>query len=129
MQSPFRWLRRPFTSIQKAARNPWFVDVGPIERPLPPHMPMAPAAVPNDAPDILKLLYSKLLESPHLEKSQLTLGPTILPAPGPPLPLQAPHGRRKRGGTYAGESAFDDVGRIWDWAVTAQVRSPLLLWL
>ncbi|KIM49176.1 hypothetical protein M413DRAFT_438343 [Hebeloma cylindrosporum] len=85
-------------------------------------MPIAPAAVPNDAPDVLKLLYSKLLESPHLEKSQLALGPTILPAPGPPLPLRAPHGRRKRGGTYAGESSFDDVGRIWDWAVTAQVK-------
>jgi len=85
---------------------------------------MTPAAVPNDAPEVLKLLYSKLLESPHLEKSQLALGPTILPAPGPPLPLRAPHGRRKRGGTYAGESAFDDVGRMWDWAVTAQVRSP-----
>ena len=100
------------------------MDVDPIQRPLPPHMPMAPAAVPNDAPDVLKLLYSKLLESPHLEKSQLVLGPTILPAPGPPLPLRAPHGRRKRGGTYAGESSFDDVGRVWDWAVTAQVRSP-----
>ena len=58
------------------------------------------------------VLACQVLESPHLEKFQLTLDPTILPAPGPPLPLQAPHGRQKRGGTYAGESAFDDIGHM-----------------
>ena len=39
------------------------------------------------------VLACQVLESPHLEKFQLTLDPTILPAPGPPLPLRAPHGR------------------------------------
>ena len=58
------------------------------------------------------VLACQVLESPHLEKFQLTLDPTILPAPGPPLPLRAPHGQQKRGGTYAGESAFDDVGHM-----------------
>ncbi|KAF8201431.1 hypothetical protein BJ912DRAFT_501304 [Pholiota molesta] len=79
--------------------------------------------VPSDAPDILKQLHAKLLESPHLDTSHLVVSPSVLPEPGPPLPLRAPHGRRKRGGTYAGESKFDETGGgIWSWVISAQVK-------
>lgn len=113
-----------------SAGTPWFVDPNPItpsflHRPSPPHIPTTQGKaplVPSDAPDILKQLHAKLLESPHLDTSRLVVSPSVLPEPGPPLPLRAPHGRRKRGGTYAGESKYDETGGgIWDWVISAQV--------
>ncbi|KAG5221675.1 Shr3 amino acid permease chaperone [Salix suchowensis] len=41
---------------------------------------------------------------------------------GTPLPLRKPQGRRKRGGTNAGESAFDIPGGVWNWVILAQVK-------
>ncbi|KAH9484326.1 hypothetical protein JR316_0003807 [Psilocybe cubensis] len=130
---PARLFASTSSSFQ-AAGTPWFVDPTPEpsprygQRPLPPHVQLQHGAsallpVPDDAPDVLKSLHSELAKSPHLDLAQLTVSPAILPPPGPPLPLRAPHGRRKRGGTYAGESAFDSMGGgIWDWVVIAQVK-------
>lgn len=117
------------TPLQEAG-IPWFVDPSPItrsydSRPLPPHIPAAQRQAPSiraDAPEVLKQLHIKLLESPHLDISQLVVSPAVLPGPGPPLPLRAPQGRRNRGGTYPGESMYDETGvGIWSWVIMAQV--------
>ena len=111
---------------------PWFVDPAPVtrsfdHRPHPPHLPRPTATappVPDDAPHVLRHRHSKLLESPHLDTTHLVVSPAVLPADGPPLPLRVPHGRRNRGGTYAGESAYDDTGAgIWSWVITAQASN------
>ncbi|PPR03525.1 hypothetical protein CVT24_007011 [Panaeolus cyanescens] len=101
---------------------PWFVHPSPS--PLQQNvLPSEPPSVPQDAPDILKHLHAQLIQSPHLEKSALSIAPAILPQPGPPLPLRSPQGRRKRGGTYPGVSAYDtDTGGLWNWVVSAQVK-------
>ncbi len=104
-------------STRPASAIPWFLDLPPhipdSKRPAPisgssKHEPIV-AAVPEDAPDVLKYLHSQLVLSPHLDKSQLVVSPAVLPEPGPPLPLKKPQGRRKRGGTYAGETAYEAV--------------------
>lgn len=102
---------------------PWFIDGSKSKEQQPTLTPTtAIPPVPQDAPEILKHLHSQLVLSPHLEKSALSIAPAIQPAPGPPLPLRSPHGRRKRGGTYAGVSAYDsDTGGLWSWVVSAQV--------
>ncbi|KAJ7063218.1 hypothetical protein C8F01DRAFT_984986, partial [Mycena amicta] len=41
---------------------------------------------------------------------------------GPSLPHREPQGRRRRGGTYYGESAFDVPGTLWSWIALAQVK-------
>lgn len=120
------------STLLQEAGIPWFVDPSPItrsydHRPLPPHIPAtqrtAPS-IPSDAPDVLKQLHVKLLESPHLDTSHLVVSPAVLPPPGPPLPLRAPHGRRNRGGTYPGESQYDETGvGIWSWVIMAQVST------
>ena len=119
------------TAATRQAAVPWFVDPTPIpeafgQRPLPPHLQPNSAAgappLPEDAPEVIKYLHAQLLQSPHLEKSGLVVSPAVLPAPGPPLPFAKPHGRRKRGGTYAGESGYDATGgEIWSWVVMGQV--------
>ncbi|KAF9030765.1 hypothetical protein BJ165DRAFT_1519514 [Panaeolus papilionaceus] len=103
---------------------PWFIDGSKSKEQQPTLTPTtAIPPVPQDAPEILKHLHSQLVLSPHLEKSALSIAPAIQPAPGPPLPLRSPHGRRKRGGTYAGVSAYDsDTGGLWSWVVSAQVK-------
>lgn len=111
---------------------PWFVDQEyeqpkrPLSsRQLPPHLKPTPptaAPVPEDAPEPVKLVHSALSRSPHLDLSTLVAARTVDPPPGPPLPLKAPQGRRKRGSTYGGESMFDVPGGIWSWTVMAQVR-------
>ncbi|KDR81558.1 hypothetical protein GALMADRAFT_239581 [Galerina marginata CBS 339.88] len=111
-------LRRP---------SPWFVDPVPhtfAQRPPPPHIQSnVVPAIPQNTPEVIKYLHAHLLQSPHLDLLQLVVSPAVLPAPGPPLPLRVPHGRRKRGGTYAGESIFEDSGgSLWDWVVVAQVK-------
>ncbi|KAG5727668.1 hypothetical protein E4T56_gene12260 [Termitomyces sp. T112] len=103
---------------------PWFVD-----EPLPSSSRSSlprPAAnvpdIPENTPQIIKQLHTQLAQSPHLDPSTLMVSESIAPPPGPPLPLRAPQGKRKRGGTYAGESAYDIPGGIWNWVVMAQVK-------
>ncbi|KAF9451086.1 hypothetical protein P691DRAFT_663973 [Macrolepiota fuliginosa MF-IS2] len=112
-----------------APTAPWFVDQE-YERPLPsrqlpPHLKPAPptvASVPEDAPEPVKLVHAALSRSPHLDPLTLVSSHAVAPPPGPPLPLKAPQGRRKRGSTYGGESMFDVPGGIWSWTVIAQVK-------
>jgi len=108
---------------------PWFVDREPVSqnftrRPNPPHLPAksaTPPVLPQDAPQSLKELHAQLSQSPHLEPSTLVISQPMTPPPGPPLPHRHPQGRRKRAGTYAGESMYDTPGSIWSWVVMAQV--------
>ena len=99
--------------------TPWFVDVSNVVR--PPNPRLIPP-LPENTPSTLKKLYCRLSQSPHLELSTLTVSQPLAPAPGPPLPLRLPRGRRKRGGTYAGESIYDIPGGTWNWVVMAQVK-------
>jgi hypothetical protein len=111
-----------------ASPRPWFVDEA-YEQPQRPSLsvsqPVLP--VPQDAPKPVKLVHAALSQSPHLDLSTLVSGQTVDAAPGPPLPLKAPQGRRKRGSTYAGESTFDVPGGSWRWTVMAQVRTICFL--
>lgn len=110
-------------------RAPWFVDPEPVpltytKRMVPPHLQAANDApsVPVDAPEALKSLHTQLVQSPHLDTSELVVSPAVLPPPGPPLQARAPHGRRKRGGIPHKDSGIDSmVGGIWSWVVIAQV--------
>lgn len=100
---------------------PWFIDKSHAPQAFIPK-PAAHPSIPDHAPQIIKLLHSQLLQSPHLDTSALSVGPAVPPPPGPPLPMILPHGRRNRGGTYSGESAYDmPDGGLWSWVVVAQV--------
>ena len=112
---------------------PWFVDPGeeehwtsPYDRrvaiPQTPTRPLAPlpAAIPHDHP--IARLHAELKVSPHLEPGTLLVREPIPTATGPPLPPSAPKGRRRRGGTNAGQGVNEDLGGIWQWVVIAQVR-------
>jgi len=100
---------------------PWFIDRPHTSQTFIPK-PAINSPIPDHAPQILKLLHSQLLQSPHLDKSALSVGPAVPPPPGPPLPTILPRGRRKRGGTFSGESAYDmPDGGLWSWVVVAQV--------
>lgn len=113
--------------MSSAAPTPWFVDPKPVQRPTV-HSPLNKAElappVPQDAPQLLKELQSELLQSPHLDLSTLVVCRAVPPPPGPPLPERLAQGRRRRGGTIAGESAFDFTSGIWSWFVFAQVHAP-----
>ncbi|KAJ7273632.1 hypothetical protein B0H12DRAFT_1007652 [Mycena haematopus] len=107
---------------------PWFVEpVAPREprfsRGPPPHLRLTePPPLPADAPQPLKDLHAQLLLSPLLDPATLLVSqPRSLPD-GPPLPHREPQGRRKRGGTYHGESIYDVPGSLWSWIVMAQVK-------
>ncbi|KAI0637396.1 hypothetical protein C8Q77DRAFT_1097356 [Trametes polyzona] len=112
---------------------PWFVDPSdnepassPYTRratlPQAPEKPLAPlpAAITPDHP--IARLHAELKASPHLEPGTLLVREPIPTANGPPLPLTPPKGRRKRGGTYAGEGVSENLGGIWEWLVIAQVK-------
>ncbi|KAG6878733.1 hypothetical protein C0993_011548 [Termitomyces sp. T159_Od127] len=120
MQPCLRAVRRAYSSAL-----PWFVDEAPA---LPARARPAPAVpdVPANTPAVIRLLHTQLAQSPHLEPSKLLVSESIARPPGPALPFRAPQGRRKRGGTYAGESAYDVPGGIWNWVVIAQAWSFLL---
>ncbi|KAJ7285925.1 hypothetical protein C8J57DRAFT_652892 [Mycena rebaudengoi] len=113
--------RRAFSSI------PWFVDrvasQQPRARQPPPHLRHSDIApVPLDAPQLLKDLHTHLLQSPLIDPATLLVAqPAQLPL-GPPLPHREPQGRRRRGGTYHGESVYDVPGSLWSWIVLAQVK-------
>ena len=114
LMSVHRWTR--FLSTV-----PWFVDKSHAPQGFIPKPATGPS-VPENAPQILKLLHAQLLQCPHLDTSALSVGPAVPPPPGPPLPMLLPHGRRKRGGTFSGESAYDMFdGGLWSWVVLAQV--------
>ncbi|KAF7304780.1 G-patch domain-containing protein [Mycena kentingensis (nom. inval.)] len=104
---------------------PWFVDAADVAytRNLPPHIrPNRAPPLPADAPQALKNLHAQLVLSPLLEPTSLLVTrPQALPS-GPALPHKEPRGRRRRGGTYAGESAFDISGNLWSWIALAQVK-------
>lgn len=109
----------------RPASLPWFVDLPPQPTQAAPPIsgsskPAPP--IPEDAPEILQYLHSQLVLSPHLDTSQLVVSQAVLPEPGPPLPFKMPQGRRKRGGTYAGETAYEAVSSgVWSWVVMSQV--------
>lgn len=123
-------IRRHFGSaaiLKEAAFVPWFLDRPHKDQSFPQHLPPKPETavpLPEDAPKVIKYLHAKLLQSPHLEKSQLVVSQAVLPDLGPPLPLKKPQGRRRRGGTYAGESGYEAVGGgLWSWVVMSQVET------
>ncbi|KAF6765154.1 hypothetical protein DFP72DRAFT_333994 [Ephemerocybe angulata] len=109
----------------QGAPTPWFVDPKPVERPAV-HSPLNKGAsappVPHDAPVVLKDLQLDLLKSPHIDLSKLVVCRAVAPPPGEPLPERMGQGKRKRGSTVAGESAFDFSSGIWSWYVFAQVK-------
>ncbi|KAF7440443.1 hypothetical protein PC9H_000788 [Pleurotus ostreatus] len=122
-------LRRICRPTQRSlSTTPWFVDTEAfLQRPPPPHLtenPLTtrPPPLPKDVPHSIKELHSQLASSPHLEPSTIVVDRSLGRVMGPPLPLRKPQGRRKRGGTNAGESAFDIPGGVWNWVVLAQVK-------
>jgi hypothetical protein len=100
---------------------PWFVDSRPPSAPqlLRPQS----LAVPNDAPAVLKHLREDLMLIPHLEPTSILVSRPVTPPSAPSLPYKAPQGRRRRGATYSGESAYDDDSNgLWSWVILAQVK-------
>ncbi|OBZ75923.1 hypothetical protein A0H81_04751 [Grifola frondosa] len=115
---------------------PWFVDPSEVlpkskttpsslsPRVPPPHLQARlaplPTSIPSDSP--IARLHAALRPSPHLEPGELLVREPIYTAIGPPLPKALPKGKRKRGGTYAGEGIMENNGGIWNWIVVAQVK-------
>ncbi|KAF5391356.1 hypothetical protein D9757_002027 [Collybiopsis confluens] len=102
--------------LRALSTTPWFVHSEPVSSAIP-RSTRPPTPVPIDAPKILHDLHSHLAQSPHLDLSRLLVGRAVPTEMGPPLPRRAPHGKRNRGGTFAGESAFDIPGSLWNWTV------------
>ncbi|KAF8636612.1 hypothetical protein AX17_003422 [Amanita inopinata Kibby_2008] len=104
--------------------RPWFVDAVRPSGPSQPHQPpVPPPSLPDDAPSVLKDLQAELLHLPHLEPTSLLVSRPILPPSALALPEKQAQGRRKRGGTYAGESVFEDgASGLWSWVLLAQVK-------
>lgn len=112
-------------SSTQATASPWFVDPEPqsSQKPAPPHLTPKVQDFPPNLPEAIRQLYTRLAQSPLLEPSTLDVRESIAPPPGLPLPKRPPQGRRRRGGTYAGEGIDEDaVGGIWNWVVIAQVK-------
>lgn len=129
------YLRTPSRNLSTASpgSTPWFIDPEDVEPPtfarrsIPPHLPEVPYELPTGIPEPVRVLYNELSTSPYLEPSTLVARKPPQIPPGPPLPVRKPQGRRKRGGTYAGESMLDSSGGIWNWVVMAQVMSNILV--
>ncbi|KAI6131885.1 hypothetical protein EDD17DRAFT_1438992, partial [Pisolithus thermaeus] len=105
--------------------SPWFMEPEPqsSQKQAPPHLTPKVQEFPPNLPDPIRQLYTKLTQSPLLEPSTLDVRESVAPPPGLPLPRRAPQGRRRRGGTYAGEGIDKDaVGGVWNWVVIAQVK-------
>ncbi|KAJ6596812.1 hypothetical protein DFH09DRAFT_1132799 [Mycena vulgaris] len=102
---------------------PWFLAEGFPARAAPPHLHLSdPPPLPPDAPQPIKDLHAQLVQSPLLDPTTLIVSqPRSLPE-GPALPHREPQGRRKRGGTYHGESMYEVPGSLWNWIVMAQVK-------
>jgi hypothetical protein len=123
------WLARSYSTPSSL---PWFIDRDPVpqvftQRSSPPHLPQRSnaTALPPNTPQALRDLHVQLSQSPHLEPSTLVISQPLAPPPGPPLPRRLPQGRRKRGGTYPGESMYEIPGGIWNWVVMVQVSSEM----
>ncbi|KAF8654094.1 hypothetical protein AX16_003627 [Volvariella volvacea WC 439] len=120
------------SSATRSSNKPWFMETETevpkafALRSNPPHLlqktPVALPPLPDEAPQPLKDLHAELKHSPLLEPATLIVTQPSAPPPGPPLPFKLPQGRRRRGGTYAGESAYDDIGGLWSWVLMAQVK-------
>ncbi|KAK0228478.1 hypothetical protein IW262DRAFT_1351138 [Armillaria fumosa] len=120
MQTLRRLIPRRSRQIRYSSTIPWFVD-----REAPVAKPQASGSappIPPDAPEPVRELYSQLAPLPHLDTPFLTVERPTLPSPGPPLPYRLPQGRRRRGGTNAGESLYDMPYGLWNWVVIAQVK-------
>ena len=107
-----------------SSRVPWFID-SPPEALLIQQTSSQKGTLPTlppGIPTVLQNLHAELVQSPYLEPSKLLVRDPIPQPAGPPLPLSTPRGRRKRGGTYAGEGLLEPGG-LWNWIVLAQVRS------
>lgn len=118
-------------SLSSQNVTPWFVDQDSAPRqqgPPPPtsmrHLQAPP--LPADAPNVLKEVHASLLKSPHLDVKHLLVAPAVVPPVGPDLPDRPAQGKRRRGGTYAGESAYDTTNGLWSWVVFAQVGTLCL---
>jgi len=118
---------RYLSSSSLSSRVPWFIDSSEAslaqqtssqKGTLPPLPPGIPAA--------LQTLHAQLAQSPYLEPSKLLVRDPIPQPAGPPLPISASKGRRKRGGTYPGEGLLEP-GNLWNWIVLAQVRLALVI--
>ncbi|KAJ7046697.1 hypothetical protein C8F04DRAFT_938456 [Mycena alexandri] len=111
-------------STRRLLSAPWFVDAAVRSgRAQPPHIRLNDAPpLPQDAPQPVKDLHAQLLLSPLLDPTTLVVSQPIGLPEGPPLPLREPQGRRRRGGTYHGESIYDVPGSLWSWIVMAQVK-------
>lgn len=118
---------RYLSSSSLSSRMPWFIDSS--EASLAQKTPSQKGTfppLPHGIPVALQTLHAQLAQSPYLEPSKLLVRDPIPQPPGPPLPLSAPRGRRKRGGTYSGEGLLDP-GNLWNWIVLAQVRLILVI--
>jgi hypothetical protein len=124
LQHTARCSLRYLSSSSLSSRVPWFIDSSEASLaqqtssqkgtlpPLPPGVPVA-----------LQTLHAQLAQSPYLEPSKLLVRDPIPQPAGPALPLSAPRGRRKRGGTFSGEGLLGlETGNLWNWIVLAQVR-------
>ena len=129
MQVARRRCLNAFRSLSTTTNaKPWFIDSNSPDEIEPRPSPLSPTPpLPSDTPETLRKLHSELALIPHLDHSQLVVSRSLMFTPGPPLPFREPQGRRKRGGTYAGESMFDMPGGIWNWIVLAQVGLNIFL--
>ena len=117
---PPRLLQLFFRRNYSTPPTPWFLHHLPVTNHPSPNRSLIPP-LPENIPSTLKTLHAQLSNSPHLDLSTLTISQSLAPPSGPPLPLRLPQGRRRRGGTYAGESIYEIPGSIWNWVVMAQV--------
>lgn len=76
---------------------------------------------PSDAPKHLLHLHAHLLTLPVLDPASVQIRRPDPPREGPPIPERLPQGRRRRGGTYAGDGV-GEPGDVWSWIVQAQVK-------
>jgi hypothetical protein len=112
-----------YLSSSLSSRVPWFIDSSEPSLPKPTSSQKGTLhPLPLGIPVALQTLHAQLVQSPCLEHSKLLVRDPIPQPTGPPLPMSTPRGRRKRGGTYAGEGLLEP-GDLWNWIVLAQVRS------
>jgi hypothetical protein len=119
---------RYLSSSSLPSRVPWFIDsseASPTQQTSSQKGTLPP--LPPGIPAVLQTLHAQLAQSPYLEPSKLLVRDPIPQPAGPPLPISAPRGRRKRGGTYSGDFTLLEPGNLWNWIVLAQVRLALAI--
>ncbi|KAH9999117.1 hypothetical protein BJV77DRAFT_940177, partial [Russula vinacea] len=111
-----------YPSSSLSSRVPWFIDSSEPSLPQPTTSHKGTLhPLPLGIPVALQALHAQLVQSPYLEPSKLLIRDPIPQPTGPPLPMSTPRGRRKRGGTYAGEGLLEP-GNLWNWIILAQVK-------